>query len=97
MIPWAEYVGNHTGAATFESTGAMFAIRLIFEKFSPRWRIVGREREEVEEVDNEEAKAKEQQQQTPVDRAVDRCAPTCTGHRGRPSGRPQKEPVDRLT
>ena len=55
---------------------------------------VGRERKEVEEVDNEEAKAKKQQQQTPVDRAVDWCAPTCTGHRGRSPGRPQKKPVD---
>jgi len=46
---------------------------------------VCRKREEVEEVDNKEPKKNQQQPDSisnrrPVDRPVDRRAPTCTGH-----------------
>ena len=49
MIPWAGYVGNHIGAATFESMVSML-IRLRFGEIFTEVENY-RKREEVEEVD----------------------------------------------
>jgi len=46
---------------------------------------------EVAKDEDEDKVANIDRQQLPVDRPVDRCAPTCTGNTGRPPGRPQKK------
>ena len=71
-------------------------VRLRFVKSSPRWRIVGRERKSRKSTQGSQGNRKQQQQPAadtgrPGGRLV--CT-TCTGHRGRPPSRPQKEPVD---
>jgi len=73
----------------FRVDGSYVSVRLRFEKSSPRWRIVGRERGSRGSRRRQGSQDKEEndrQQQIPVDRY----APTCTGNHGRPRDRPQK-------
>ena len=92
LIPWVRYVGNHTGAATFESTGTMMSSAQIWEIFTAVdncreredkniwWSFLNSSRNIVQRSEAERSENEAYIRPTAglVDRPVDQCAQTCT-------------------
>ena len=95
LIPWAGYVGNHTGAAAFESMVGM-SVRLRFGGIFTEVENCRKREEVVEEVD---VSSKNQQQQPEKSAAA--AADRSTGpvdrraqHAQRSSGRPAQSTAE---